>query len=136
MTSGGGGDQRSALPDFPVDPVTLDFIKHSLNAAFDFDETGQLRVTGADMTLAQLLEFLSGPSEYRIVEDDDGYGHGIETVCERVNPAYSRDDVIRALVQEVEQLRDRLARLVNAENRSHDAPGLTETLENSEDEDS
>lgn len=80
------------LSPFPVDDVTLNLLDHALDSFVDDDG---VRV-GADMGVWELLDFLSGPSECMEL---DGYSF-------REVPAYSLDDVLRALIGEVRRLRD------------------------------
>jgi hypothetical protein len=87
------------LPDFPVDDITLDLLEHALDARLTFTEDGTLTHVGADMTVPQLLDFLSGydPSLSEPTEHPDikVYPH----------PIYHEHDVLRALVAEVRRLR-------------------------------
>lgn len=96
------------LARFPVDDVTLDLIEHALGASLCFD-SGDPEVVGADMTLSDLLRFLSGydPSKARLVaEGDPGIpGIGGAEVWEYPDPVYSEHDVIQALLDEVRRLR-------------------------------
>lgn len=75
------------LPPFPVDEITLNALKHSLNASFVGDE-GDPEVVGAEYKPMRLLELLSG------------YDETVEH-C----PVYAMSDVVEALIAEVERLR-------------------------------
>lgn len=84
------------LPPFPVDDVTIDLLDHACRGAFD-EEGG---VVGADMTVQQLLDFLSGPSE----TDPVGSIEVAVPIYVRREPAYSETDVIRALIAHIRTL--------------------------------
>ena len=86
----------TTLPSFPVDDFTLDQVQHALDAAYDEEH----RLTGADFTLTQLLDFLGGydPASAQPTADPD------VTVYDA--PTYHEHDVIRALITEVRRLRD------------------------------
>lgn len=87
------------LPPFPTDEVTLAALRHALGASYTCDGTTH-RIVGADMNVSQLLNFLSGYDRSRLVPlSADG------TWVEYPGTVYSRDDVIRALLDEVERLR-------------------------------
>ncbi|AKJ72620.1 hypothetical protein PP301_gp102 [Gordonia phage GMA2] len=87
------------LSSFPVDDATLMTVLHSLDGALNYDALGDCSLIGSDMSFPQLLEFLSGPSDHTEYETDAG------TVEIREDPAYSSDDVIRALILEIFELR-------------------------------
>lgn len=77
------------LPDFPVDPGTLDAIEEAVHATYD----------STTNTLDELLELLSGwtPAGEETVHD------GARVVD--TGPLYSREDVILALITAVRKLR-------------------------------
>lgn len=85
---------------FPVDDFTLDQVEHALWAARDVDGT----LVGADFTLWQLLEFLSGYNPILLAPEDDR-----EDVVSYPNPLYGPNDVIQALINEVRRLRGQTA---------------------------
>ncbi|WP_353107817.1 hypothetical protein [Gordonia sp. (in: high G+C Gram-positive bacteria)] len=85
-----------ALPPFPVDDITLDLLDHACRGALN-DEGG---VAGADMTVTQLLDFLSGPSETEAVGSIDV----TVPIYVRDEPAYSETDVIQALIAKIRTL--------------------------------
>lgn len=69
------------LPTFPVDQITRGLLREALNATLDAD----FRIVGAEFSMGRLLEFMSGGIT------DDGY-----------QVVYTRDDVIRALLDEID----------------------------------
>lgn len=72
------------LPRFPVNEVTVSLLREALGASLD----GSHGVTGAEFSMPRLLEMLSPP-----VPDVAG--------CQVV---YTRDDVIAALLDELDRL--------------------------------
>lgn len=90
--------EYSTLPSFPVDDATLLAVEHALGGSLTVED-GQPILVGADYSLWDLLEFLSGYDPDKSVPIGDG-------VYEYVGgPIYHPDDVIRALVAEVRRLR-------------------------------
>lgn len=87
------------LPPFPTDDVTLALPDHACRGAIS-DEGD---VVGADMTMPQLLDFLSGPSEVDVIRTEDCYDMP-PTIEVRREPAYSETDVIRALIAHIRTL--------------------------------
>jgi hypothetical protein len=87
------------LPDFPVDDVMLDLLEHALGGLYEVDDDFGTRLVGADYSLPQLLDFLSGYDPEQVVP----LGGGIEEYVG--GPLYTRDDIIRALIAEVRRLR-------------------------------
>ena len=98
------------LGEFPVDDITLDLILHSLDGVYEVDEEGNHQLVGADMTLNQLLDFLSGYDESKLIHEGmmpDPMGWGIEVeMTSYPDPIYHEHDVIRALIHEIQRLRD------------------------------
>lgn len=89
---------------FPVDDITLGLLDHALNAARD--DNGN--VVGADMTVPQILEFLSPAKDEqeiaRRTDLADATGSDIVDLTD-LGWTYSEKDVIRALIAEVRRLR-------------------------------
>ena len=89
-------DERArALAPFPVTDSILDLVEHALNGALDDNH----ELVGAEFSLHQLLDFLSGydPAKVeQIGEDIYKYVGG---------PLYHYTDIIRALIAEVRRLR-------------------------------
>lgn len=89
----------SPPPPFPVDDFTLDQIEHALGGAYSVTEDGTHTLVGADFSLTQLLDFLSGfdPARLEPTDDPDTFVYD--------GAVYHEDDVIRALIAEVRRLR-------------------------------
>lgn len=84
-----------------MDEFTLAALDHAMGACLTFEGTrGEEgpRVVGADMTVPHLLGFLSGYDASHEVELGRGW-------VEYPDEVYNRDDVIRALIDEVRRLR-------------------------------
>ena len=95
------------LPPFPVDDVMLDAVEHALGGALTVDEAGTQRLVGADYSLPQLLNFLSGYDPEQVVPLVDEDGYEVPGWTEYVGGVmYTRDCIIRALIAEVRRLRD------------------------------
>lgn len=90
---------------FPIDDVTLDAIEHALGGAYTVDEDGEPVLHGADMSLPQLLDFLSGYDPAKLQPVLNEYDTPMPDVSLYPEPLFSRDDVIRALIAEVRRLR-------------------------------
>lgn len=94
------------MSDFPVDESTLNNIKHALGARLDDIGDGNPVVVGADFTLSRLLEFYSGYDPATnvplgMVDTPMGYMEAEEVQGEM----YTVNDVISALISEIERLR-------------------------------
>lgn len=89
------------LPDFPVDDGTLNLLEDSLNGSFTVDADGTHHLVGADFTVSDLLDFLSGYDEAKLETGENGWE-------EYPDPLYHINDVVRALIAEVRRLRDGL----------------------------
>lgn len=87
------------LSDFPVDDITLDAILHSLNGAFTVDEEGNHTLVGADYTLSDLLDFLSGYDKSKLIQEGPN-------IYLYPDPVYTEHCVIRALIEEIKRLRN------------------------------
>lgn len=70
------------LPTFPVDEITRAHLREALKATLDENSN----VVGAEFSMGRFLEFMSG--------------HVVDDGCHVV---YTRDDVIRALLDEVDR---------------------------------
>lgn len=103
------------LPDFPVDPGTLDAIEEAIGYAVP-DDRATATATTDDVTDAEtaypaavgldgLLELVSGWTP-----DGDKTIHRGGVIVD-VGPLFSREDVILALIQEVRELRALVTRL-------------------------
>lgn len=77
------------LPPFPVDDTTLDLLDQALDARVDVNP---------ELLMPKLLDFLSGYDPSKVEEGPDGIDYYPGEV-------YSRDSVIRALIDEVRRLR-------------------------------
>lgn len=97
------------LPAFPVDDVTLAAIEHALGGAYtvDTDEDGHHthRLVGADYSLHDLLDFLSGYDPSQVIPATDADGYEMPGVTEYPGVLYHVNDIIKALIAEVRRLR-------------------------------
>lgn len=95
------------LPTFPVDEITLNAIKHTFGGSFTVDDDGKYHLEGADYTLNQLLDHYSGYDQSK--SEFTGASPGVfgEDVDWYTYPdaVYTVNDVIAALITEVERLR-------------------------------
>jgi hypothetical protein len=89
------------LPSFPVDDFTLRQVEHALDATYTVELDGTHVQVGADFSLSQLLDFLSGYDPVRLEPTDD------PNVFVYSGAVYHPNDVIRALIAEVRRLRKR-----------------------------
>lgn len=96
---------ESALDPFPTDDVTLSLLEHALDASYAVDEDGQHVRVGADMTVNELLDFLSGYDPTLLEQAVNEYDQPIPDWFDYPNPVYSIHDVLRALIAEVRRLR-------------------------------
>jgi hypothetical protein len=107
-----------SLPPFPVDDATLLAVEHALGGALTYDRPADADpdddgpwLTGADYSLATLLDFLAGaqgrdPNAVVLVEGNPTLpGWAGAEVIEDTRLHYSDHDVIRALIAEVRRLR-------------------------------
>jgi hypothetical protein len=92
--------------EFPVDEIALNAIKHALGGAYTVDPDGTYHLVGADFSFQDILNFYSGydSSKLQQMKDEDGYD--IPDWFEYPDPIFSCTDVIRALIAEVERLRN------------------------------
>lgn len=84
----------------PVDDMSLGLMLEAMNTAYDCDEDGNHVLVGGTITMNQLLNFWSGYDKTQEVDESDNmsvYPH----------PVLHRDDIIRALIEEVRTLRAR-----------------------------
>lgn len=83
----------------PIDEQSLRLLKEALDASYEVNETGEHVLVGAEFSLHQLLEFWSGydKSKLVLVKGD---------VYEYPEPMIHTNDVVRALVSEIERLRE------------------------------
>jgi hypothetical protein len=96
----------ASLPPFPVDDVTLAVLEHALGGSYTVGEDGQPRLQGADCSVSRLLEMLSGYDESKLVPALNEYDTPIPDTFEYPDPVYHINDVVRALIAEVQRLRD------------------------------
>jgi hypothetical protein len=95
------------LPDFPVDPETLDLLSIALDPGPD---AGRTSVSD----FLDLMSFMGGSDPdavAEVLEEADPYDsgrHGADIVMMR-DPLYHEHDVIRALIAEVRRLRGETA---------------------------
>lgn len=93
------------LPVFPVDDVMLDQLEHALGGSYTVDGNA-VRLVGAEYSLSQLLDFVSGYDPAMVEPCRDSDGREIPDVFEYVGGSvYHPDDIIRALIAEVRRLR-------------------------------
>jgi len=83
----------------PVDEQSLRLLKESLDASYDVDDAGEHVLVGAEFSLHRLLEFWSGYDKSKLVLTEGD-------VYEYSEPLIHTNDVIRALVSEIERLRE------------------------------
>jgi hypothetical protein len=95
------------LPDFPVTSDVLALLRESLDGSYTVDEEGNHVLEGAEFSTTQYLDFLSGhdPSDYTVVDTKE-FGDSRLEIREYNSPQYSLQDVIRALIIEIERLRN------------------------------
>lgn len=104
--------EPQTLPPCPVDDFILDQIDHALGGAIGFDDDGARQLVGADFSLSQLLDFLSGVDDTKAVlveaaHPDPLIANSIEgaAIYESPGRRYSEHDLIAALVTEIRRLR-------------------------------
>lgn len=89
------------LGPFPVDDVTLSLVSQALNTHFEVID-GEHVISGGEFTLNRLLEFLSG---YDVHRQDQEIAEDGSVVNVYPGVIYSKEDVIKALINEVLRLR-------------------------------
>lgn len=94
------------MSDFPVDDFTLDQLEHALKGVYALDDKDQQVLRGADFSLSQYLDFLSGYDENLLETENDEWQDTPVMVYPK--SLYSEHDVILALVLEIRRLRDEL----------------------------
>ena len=82
----------------PVDEASLALIEDALNAGFECDEEGNHALVGAEFSINQLLMFWSGYDNSRLIQIDERWS-------EYPDPVLTRDDIIRALINEIRRIR-------------------------------
>lgn len=87
----------TSMKPFPTDETTLSMLEVAMQSYFTCDEEGNHELHG-EFQMATLLEFLSGPSNYSNIDDDERFVF-------RHEPMYSEHDVIQALIDEIRRLR-------------------------------
>lgn len=92
----------TTLPAFPTDEVTLANLEHALGGAYEVDQDGTHRIVGAEFGLSQFLDFMSGYDDRKLIPMEDIGG---TPAFEYPDAVYTRDCVIRALIDEVRRLR-------------------------------
>ena len=93
----------SALPDFPVDPVTLDMLSHALDPGPEAKRTS----VSDFLDLMSRMAGSDPEAVAEVIEEGDPYDsgrHGFDIVMLR-DPLYHEHDVLRALIAEVRRLR-------------------------------
>lgn len=85
--------------NIPIDESALDLIDEALNACIGDDG----EIVGAEYTLPRLLDFWAGHEP----NADTLIGHTADgtPIYENTSPSFHKDDLIRALVTEVRELR-------------------------------
>lgn len=93
---------NNKLPRFPTDDLTLNHLEHAMLGYYTVDSDGTHHLVGADFTVSQFLEFLSGYDENKAVFDKY-----IGAVPCFIYPdqIYSEYDVLEALIAEIRWLR-------------------------------
>ena len=86
----------------PVDDEALSRYEEALGAAFGVDGDGRHYLAEGEFTITRLLEFYSGTDDSKVTMLGEAGG---VPVYEHPDPAYTRDDLIRALIAEVRSLR-------------------------------
>lgn len=82
---------------FPIDDITLDAVEHALGGWLRCTDPDNPELVGADYSLHQLFDFLSGHNEELDYEEDE------YTI--RTQQIYSEKDLILALIAEIRRLR-------------------------------
>jgi hypothetical protein len=82
----------------PTDEIALNQIEHALNTSLTLNDEGQPVRIGGEYGLSKLLEFWSGYDENKLIDLGDNWVEYPDTVL-------SREDLIRALIQEIRLLR-------------------------------
>lgn len=107
------------LPDFPVDDATLLALKHALGGAYEVEVDGTHVLVGAEYSMNELLDFLAncqgrdpnevllqaGRDESELPEWERGRNWASAEIVYDTRIHYSKHDVIRALIAEIERLR-------------------------------
>lgn len=100
----------SLLPDFPVDPGTLDLLSVALDPGPEAERSSvtdflifMSQMGGSDTDAVESVEHVAGLTDLAedLIDDDSG---AIEIRHMR-DPQYHEHDVIRALIAEVRRLR-------------------------------
>lgn len=81
----------------PVDDTSLRLLREAIGGTWDVNEAGEHTLVGAEFSLPQLLKFWSGydPAKERV----------LETHTEYDEPVFHYTDVIVALIDEIDRLR-------------------------------
>lgn len=82
----------------PLDDISLGLMLEAMDTAYACDENGNHFLVGGTITMNQLLEFWSGYDKAK--ELDEG-----ENMSYYPHPVLMRDDIIRALIEEIRTLR-------------------------------
>lgn len=85
----------------PLDDMSLGLMLEAMDTGLDCDEDGNHVLVGGTITMNQLLNFWSGYDKAK--ELDEG-----ENMSYYPHPVLMRDDIIRALIEEVRALRARV----------------------------
>lgn len=88
------------LPPIPVDEAGLAILRDAVNSAWLVDEDGNHYMEDGQFSLSRYLEFLSGYDKSMLVEADD-----CPNLMVYPHPVYTSNDVILALIEEIERLR-------------------------------
>lgn len=83
----------------PVDEQSLRLLKESLDAAYEVNDEGEHVLAGAEFSLHQLLQFWSGYDKSKLIQTGTD-------IYEYPDPVIHTHDVIRALIEEIERLRE------------------------------
>ncbi len=82
----------------PVDDMSLGLMFEAMNTAYDCDEDGNHVLVGGTITMNQLLNFWSGYNKSKELDEGDNMSY-------YPHPVLMRDDIIRALIEEIRTLR-------------------------------
>lgn len=107
--------EEAEIAPFPVDESTLLAVEHALGAYLEIDDESEdePQMLGAEYSIWQLFDFLSGVSEEDYVVDDNFDYETDAPVYICMKPTYDYPDLIHALIDEIRRLRE----LVDSDKR-------------------
>ena len=92
------------LGPFPIDDITLNALEHAMGGALTVVD-GEPELVGAEYSVNDLLDFLSGYDPSLLIPDEDNDVYSIP-VFVYDGPIYHITDVVRSLINEVRSLRN------------------------------